>query len=80
MSDAHVTQQDVLQRLQNRAAKVRRLEDAVRKQEKVIEKMEKIINSRSKGPSKERIGTGSIIYDQSLMCNCPVPIVDQMDV
>ena len=60
VSDAHVTQQDVLQRLQNRAAKVRRLEDAVRKQEKVIEKMEKIINSRSKGPRKEIIGESDV--------------------
>ncbi len=44
MSHAHMSQNELLQKLQDRAVKVKRLEDACRKQEKVIEKMEKILN------------------------------------
>ncbi|KAK7506446.1 hypothetical protein BaRGS_00002558 [Batillaria attramentaria] len=46
MSHAHASQQELLQRLQEKVNKVRRLEETCRKQEKVIEKMEKIIEKQ----------------------------------
>ncbi|XP_036400512.1 coiled-coil domain-containing protein 33 [Megalops cyprinoides] len=50
---AHQQQQAVLQRYQNRLARVTGLEATVRQQEKVIEKMEKVLDSRLKGKNKE---------------------------
>ena len=46
MSHAHASQQELLQRLQEKVNKVRRLEETCRKQEKVIEKMERILEKQ----------------------------------
>lgn len=48
MSEAHVSQNETLHRLQDRALKVKRLEAACRKQEKVIEKMERLMSKGGK--------------------------------
>lgn len=55
MSQAHKAQQSVLQKLQERQVKVRKLEDACRKQEEVIEKMEKLLNQSSKTSKGRRV-------------------------
>ncbi|GFR81182.1 coiled-coil domain-containing protein 33-like [Elysia marginata] len=44
MSHAHASQQELLQRLQDKVQKLRKLEDTCRKQEKVIEKMEAVLH------------------------------------
>ena len=46
MSHAHASQQELLQRLQEKVNKVRRLEETCCKQEKVIEKMERILEKQ----------------------------------
>ncbi|XP_025091003.1 coiled-coil domain-containing protein 33-like isoform X2 [Pomacea canaliculata] len=46
MSHAHASQQELLQRLQEKVNKVRQLEDTCKKQEKVIEKMERILEKQ----------------------------------
>ena len=46
LSVAHEGQQDMLHKLQDKASKVRKLEEVCRKQEKVIEKMEKLLNGK----------------------------------
>jgi ribosome-binding protein aMBF1 (putative translation factor) len=54
MSHAHASQQELLQRLQDKVNKVRRLEETCKKQEKVIEKMEKILEKqRNKSQSSK---------------------------
>ena len=53
LSHAHQSQQDLVQKLQDKAAKVRRLEEACKKQEKVIEKMERLINNGGKVKSRK---------------------------
>lgn len=52
MNRAHKSQNEVLQRLQEKADKIRRYEEAMRKQEKVIEKLEKVAN---KAPISESL-------------------------
>ena len=42
----HEGQQDAMQRLQERAGRVRKLEEVCRKQEKVIERMERLLNEK----------------------------------
>ena len=46
MSNAHASQNELLQKLQEKASKQKRLEDTVKKQEKVIEKLEKRLNKQ----------------------------------
>ena len=41
MSNAHASQNELLQKLQEKQSKQKRLEDTVKKQEKVIEKLER---------------------------------------
>ena len=54
MSSAHASQNELLQKLQEKATKQKRLEDTVKKQEKVIEKLERRLN---KEQSDHRQGT-----------------------
>ena len=43
MSQAHTSQNELLQKLQEKQTKQKRLEDTVKKQERVIEKLEKLV-------------------------------------
>ncbi|CAL1535913.1 unnamed protein product [Lymnaea stagnalis] len=52
MSHAHASQQELLQRLQDKVQKVRKLEETCRKQEKVIEKLEGVLY-KMKGKSNK---------------------------
>ena len=52
LSTAHTEQQGLLQKLQERQLKVRKLEEACRKQEKVIEKMERLLQQGVKSKGK----------------------------
>ena len=47
MSEAHVSQNEILHKLQNKAQKVKKLEEACKKQEKVIDKLERLLSQRS---------------------------------
>jgi len=47
MSQAHVSQNEILHKLQNKAQKVKKLEEACKKQEKVIEKLERLLSHKS---------------------------------
>ena len=44
MNRAHKSQNEVMHKLQEKADKVKRYEEALRKQEKVIEKLERVAN------------------------------------
>ena len=44
MNSAHASQQELLLRLQEKARKLAKLEEACRKQERVIERLEKLVN------------------------------------
>lgn len=58
MNRAHTSQQDLLHKLQERAARVKKLEEACRQQEKVIERMERILqSSKQPGPKDKRSET-----------------------
>lgn len=52
MTHAHASQQELLQRLQDKVQKLRKLEETCRKQEKVIEKLEGVLY-RMKGKSNK---------------------------
>lgn len=58
MSHAHASQQELLQRLQEKINKVRRLEETCKKQERVIEKMERILEKqRDKSHSSKDVNS-----------------------
>ena len=59
MSHAHASQQELLQRLQEKVNKVRRLEETCCKQEKVIEKMERILE-KQRNKSSSAKGTSLV--------------------
>ncbi len=56
LSIAHEGQQEMLQRLQSKNLKLKKMEEACKKQEQVIEKMEELLSSK---PQKNR-GEGKI--------------------
>ncbi|KAK7113750.1 coiled-coil domain-containing protein 33-like [Littorina saxatilis] len=68
MSHAHASQQELLQRLQEKVNKVRRLEETCRKQEKVIEKLERIVDKlrdKSHIPKDVNADTSSALMEEN---------------
>ncbi|KAK2143413.1 hypothetical protein LSH36_843g00070 [Paralvinella palmiformis] len=64
MSQAHVSQNEILHKLQNKAQKVKKLEEACKKQEKVIEKLERLLSHKS---SKDTTQTNNDLRAEALM-------------
>ena len=73
MSHAHASQQELLQRLQDKVQKLRKLEDTCRKQEKVIEKMEAVLQrlrkEKNKGEGPKCVDTSFIMVLVSISVN-----------
>lgn len=55
VKDAHLSQQSLMLKFQEKARKVNDLEEACRKQEKVIEKMEKLLQRQKDHKNRGRV-------------------------
>ncbi len=56
LSVAHEGQQELLQRLQSKNLKLKKMEEACKKQEQVIEKMEELLSNKPQQNKGQRTG------------------------
>ncbi|BFZ18023.1 hypothetical protein BsWGS_21062 [Bradybaena similaris] len=62
MTHSHASQQELLQRLQDKVQRVRKLEETCKKQEKVIEKLEAVLN-KFKDRAGGQKGSGNVVNE-----------------
>uniref|UniRef100_A0A1I8FS89 ERC protein 2 n=1 Tax=Macrostomum lignano TaxID=282301 RepID=A0A1I8FS89_9PLAT len=65
LAGAHESQQRLLQRLQERVAKQRSLEEACAKQEKVIEKMERLLRDKRSGAGRDEEAKAKALMEEN---------------